>query len=145
MKTNPQDGVLMSYVMVISGAEKIHSCVKVFKEKTFSVTVLGRQVDSSIIVEETKISSPDILSKILDLLDTTKLCKGSTGFSDLFSKTRVFESSGNLVAYAESGYGTESTIRHKDCHLFLQDAAASGMCHFCSLFKSNLFPSKKKK
>ena len=39
MKTNPPDGDLMSY-MVISGA----------------VTVLGRQVDSSIIVEETKIS-----------------------------------------------------------------------------------------
>ena len=30
MKTNPQNGVLMSYVMVIYGAERIHSCVKVF-------------------------------------------------------------------------------------------------------------------
>ena len=39
MKTNPQDGDLMSY-MVISGAEKIHSCVKVFKDKTLSADKL---------------------------------------------------------------------------------------------------------
>ena len=77
---------------VIYGSERIHSCVKVFKDTTFSVTLLGRQVDSSIIAEETKLSSPDILSKILNFLDTTctKFCKESTGFSDLFSTTRVF-------------------------------------------------------
>ena len=146
MRTKSQENVMLSYVKVISGAEKIHSCVKVFKDRTFSVTVLGRHVENSLIVDESKVSSPDILSKILEFLHTAKLCKGSTGFSDLFSSsTRVFENNGNPVAYVEAGYGTETTIRHKDCQLFFQEANVAGMCYMCSIFKSNFFRHRRRK
>ena len=97
-----------------------------------------------LLVDETKISSTEILSKILELLHTAKRCKGSTGFSDLYS-SRVLEHNGNVVAYVESGYGTETTIRHKDCQLFLEDDSAGVLCHSCSMFKSNLFRQRRRK
>ena len=144
VRITSQDDVLMHCVKLMSDAEKVFSSIKIFTDKTFSIHVLGQVVSSDAIVEESKICAPNSLSKILGYLDKTPICQGNVGFKDLAPSSGVLESGGQPVAYVETGYGTETTIRHRDCKLFLHEQT-SGLCHVCTHFRSNLFKRRRRK
>ena len=94
-----------------------------------------------------------IISKNLPTIPTPSMRSMLGSGTELVGRFRLFLSVRYYVlpgavwcgAMHTFSHTPESTIRHKDCHLFLQEAAASGMCHFCSLFKSNLFCQRRRK
>ena len=98
----------MHCLKLISDAEKLLSSIKKFRDKTFNIHVLGKLVCSDAIVEESKISSPNILQRILTYLVDTHICKSNIGFQDLAISSCVLEIGGQPVAYVEIGYGTET-------------------------------------
>ena len=129
------ESVLMCFVKIKPGADKVFAKVKIHRDRTVSVTILGKSVNV------TTATNPGTLSGLETLLmkiNSTPICSGYAGFEDLMEKTTVFENGGDIT-YVESGYGAPSIIRHKDCRLFLEDNSSSSLCSVCSISKYNMF------
>ena len=123
----------MCFVKLKPGTDKVFSKEKIYRDRTLSVTILGKNVN---LATDKRISSLSGLETLLMNLNSTPICRGNTSFEDLTMNTTVFENSGE-IAYVETGYGTPSTI--------LEDNSSTGTCFVCSHFMSNLFRWRRRK
>ena len=78
------ESVLMCFVKIKPGADKVFAKVKIHRDRTVSVTILGKSVNV------TTATNPGTLSGLETLLmriNSTPICSGYAGFEDLMEKT----------------------------------------------------------